>query len=163
MVDELDVTPPKARRRGRRPAEFTSPEEKATPAAEAPKKRRARLSKAERRERLANEIVGAHRFAAMMTGLPELAMMEPQSALAIAEAAYQAAEEWGIDLDDGGKYLSVLQLVCAVGFAYYPMLTALRERALRERAARAKPAQAPPPPPEFIPPEGDPVGFRKAA
>lgn len=100
------------------------------PAQDKPGKRGAKMS-AEALGTLAKQIQGMHAMAAMMTGIPILAITPEESAL-LAGGISAVAEEYGLALD--GKTGAALQLFGAAAMVYAPRI--LQIQAMK-RAARA--------------------------
>ena len=130
--DREPTAPPQERKRRRRAAKpYATPDELPAPgetAEEKKPKRSRRLSRAAKREQLAHRLVGAHRTLALLLNCPPLAMLDDAGAGAIAEASYDCADEWGIDLDAvGGKWGALVGLVATVGYVYFPIAVGIAQ------------------------------------
>lgn len=97
---------------------------------EKPGKRGAKMS-AEAVSTLAKQIQGMHAMAAMMTGIPILAISVEESQL-LAGGISAVAEEYGLELD--GKTGAALQLFGAAAMVYAPRILQIQAA---KRAARA--------------------------
>lgn len=82
------------------------------------------------KKQLAKQIFGAHQICGLMTGLPELALTEPESE-ALAEAIIGIAPYY--DLSLAPKTLAHIQLVTTVIMIYGPKVYAVYVRAKMEQ------------------------------
>lgn len=145
--DREPAAPPRERKRRGRPQKYATPDEQPAPgeSAEERKPRRTRrLSRAAKREQLAHRLMGVHYTLALLLSCPPLAAIDEPAASAVAEAAYDCAEEWGFDLDAvGGKWGALIGFVAIVGKVYFPIAVGIAQwRAAMLAQARAAQAAA---------------------
>lgn len=86
---------------------------------------------------LAKQLVGLHQLGAMLSGIPEIAIAEPEGA-ALATGIIAVCEEY--DLSINGKTGAALQLLGACAMVYTPRVFQFNSRMQKARAA-AKAAQ----------------------
>lgn len=84
---------------------------------------------------LAKSLVGIHQLAAMVTGIPEAQLSEPEGE-ALAEAVIAVCEEYGLNID--GKTGAAMQLFGACAMIYGPRVFAFKVRIAQEQVAREK-------------------------
>lgn len=125
----VEEAAPKKRGRGRPPK---NPGERAAESTTASgPKRRAKSASGFDRAALARQLVGIHQVAAMVSGIPEVVISEPEGD-ALAGGVIAVCEEYGLSL--GGKTGAAIQLAAAAAMIYGPRLFAINQRLRAERA-----------------------------
>lgn len=94
-----------------------------------PKKSKARV--AQDTEELGTQIVGLHKLAALVTGLPELEI-SPIEGQMLAGGINAVCQEYGLSLS--GKTGAMVQLIGAMGVVYMPRLVVIKKRMDAEKA-----------------------------
>lgn len=95
------------------------------------------------KEAAAKQLFGAHHFAAMMTGLPELAISEQEAAM-LADPLIDTMSLLGLPMDLG-KYMAPVSLIVAAGMIYGPRVQMIRAKiaAEQQRQRQAPPSPSP--------------------
>ena len=139
-----EIIPPRPRGRPRKASNNPDPALlDITPDAEQPsdarKKRPAsRKSKADKIAEMAEDIKGAHELAAIMLGMPFLAIPDDK-AMRLAKPAYETAAKYGWDGGIGPE----LKLAFAMASVYGPLAFQVNLEVLRRKSQAARPAEAP--------------------
>lgn len=140
-----DITPPKKRGRpsnadlasrlGKSPDTPKSVDDaKPMPGKRGPKPgRRKKGMSDEDKGTLAKQVMGLHQIASMATGVPELAISEPEAAL-LASAIANVSVEYGLSMS--GKTGALLQLLGVAAMVYLPRLGAVKQRAIAKKATK---------------------------
>lgn len=119
IIENPDIAQPVKRGRGR-PCKTDA--EKAA-GKDSPKKSKARV--AQDTEELGSQLVGLHKLAALMTGLPELEISSIEGQM-LAGGINAVCQEYGLSL--GGKTGAAIQLIGALGIVYMPRLVVIQKR-----------------------------------
>lgn len=97
-----------------------------------PKKRGPDYDAPELRATLAKQLQGLHMIAATATGIPELAIAEPEAA-ALADAVAIMAKEYDLALN--GKTGAAIQLAATAAMIYMPRFVAMKRRVTAHKLA----------------------------
>lgn len=131
---ETVVSEEPKKRRGRPRKTPEIPTEEVGGAAPASRPRKTAKAKSVDTESLGKQIAGVHQIAAMMTGLPELAIT-PEEGAHLAKAITAVCDEYGLNFD--GKTGAAIQLFAAAGMVYGPRAFAIVAR-MRQQKAKAE-------------------------
>jgi hypothetical protein len=83
---------------------------------------------------LAKQLQGLHLIAVNVTGMPELAISDPEAAM-LSDAVVNVCEEYGLSIS--GKTGALIQLLAACGMVYLPRLAKVKQRMEQVKAQRA--------------------------
>lgn len=84
----------------------------------------------EAKSTLARQIIGLHLIASQATGIPELALSEPEAAM-LAESVAAVSVEYGLSLS--GKTGALIQLIAAAAMVYAPRFGAINKRVKQKK------------------------------
>jgi hypothetical protein len=121
-----ETDPPK-KRRGRPPKNPQLQQETVTPGAKAkpgPKAKKT-IYGSDEIGIMGRQLVGVHQIVAMVTGIPEIVIQEPEANL-LAQSVANVANEYGLEID--GKTGASIQLFMTVAMIYGPRFLQFRAR-----------------------------------